>query len=169
MVRKKDKGIENLYDVYKHYNGEVTFDIEYIPAGMDADFSFRIESELRNVSFEDASICVFDVEDKPQFFDLYFILDSGERMIYEHFMFETFESNLNKRLAEIITEKDILEKATKQCKLFYGILNPIFLLNILNDKECVQILLDTGAVYVDLDFFGLEINIINASDSSNGD
>lgn len=159
MARKRKEDNKNLYDLYKHYNDEIMFDIEYVPSGIDADFSFKIESELRKVSFEDASICVFDVENEPCFFDLYFILDNGDKHIYEHFLFETFENNIQNALAETIKEQEILEKAIKHCKIFYGMLNSIFILNMINEHECIELLLEDGAVNINFDVFVLEIVI----------
>ena len=56
MATKKDeKEIKNLYDLYKHYNDKVIIELEYIPIGIaDAEFSFVIDAELREVSFHDS-------------------------------------------------------------------------------------------------------------------
>ena len=98
MVRKQDKGTENLYNLYKQYGEEVTFNIEYVATGIDANFTFVIAAELRKVSFHDASICVFDIEEDPCFFDLYYIMDDGDKNIYEHFLFETFHFFVTNRI-----------------------------------------------------------------------
>jgi hypothetical protein len=165
MVRKQDKGTENLYNIYKHYNDEVIMKLEYIPTGIaDADFSFVIDVELREVSFEDASICVFDSEDKPHFFELFYILESNDRKIYEHFLFETFETNMKETLSNEIKDEKMVEKAIDQCKIFYGMINPTFFLQLLNDKECIQILLKNGFVGINLEVFIIEVSIIQESD-----
>lgn len=165
MVKKQDKGTENLYDLYKHYNDEVIMKLEYIPTGIvDADFSFVIDVELRNVSFEDASICVFSVEDKPFFFDLLYILENNDRKIYEHFLFETFETNMKETLANEIQDALMVEKAIDQCKIFYGMINPTFFLHLLNDSECIQLLINNGAVGINLEVFVIEVTIIQELD-----
>lgn len=161
MARKKEKGTKNLYDLFKHYNDEITFDIQYVPTGIDtSDFSFGIESELREVSFEDGSMCVLDDESTPHFFDLYFILENDDKHIYEHFLFETFDSNMEHNLANEIQDKELLDKAINHCKIFYGMLNSTYFLNLLNDQECIELLLNDGAVNINFELFVLEVRIV---------
>ena len=160
MARKNDKEIKNLYDLYKHYNDKVIMSLEYIPTGIeDADFSFVIDTELREVSFDDASLCVCDNEDKPVFFDLLYIMENDDRKIYEHFLFDTYHSNMKEALYKDMENKEMVEKAIDQCKIFYGMINPTFFLTMLNEDECIQILLENGFVGINLEVFDIQVTI----------
>ena len=88
-----------------------------------------------------------------------FILDDGKE-IYEHFLFETFKNNLNEVIVDEIQDKLHVEKAKKHCKIFYAMLNPMFLLNLINEKDNIHALLEDGAINLDFDFFVLQITIM---------
>lgn len=160
MVNTKDKETKNLYDLYKHYNDKVIMKLEYIPTGINDAYRFFINAELREVSFEDASICVSDDEDRPVFFDLLYILDN-DRKIYEHFLFETFDYTMKESSCKGMKDELMLKKAIVQRKTFYGMINPTFFLTLLNDDECIQILLDQGFVGLNLIGFKIEVTIIS--------
>ena len=161
MATKKDeKEIKNLYDLYKHYNDKVIIELEYIPIGIaDAEFSFVIDAELREVSFHDSSICVCDNEDNPVFFDLLYIMENDDRKIYEHFLFENYNNNMKEALLEDMQDESMVEKAIDQCKIFYGMINPTFFLTMLNDNECIEILLEQSFVGINLEVFAIQVRI----------
>lgn len=163
MVTKKDeKEIKNLYNLYKHYNDKVIMQLEYIPIGIDdAEFSFVIDTELREVSFHDSSICVCNDEDKPVFFDLLYIMENDDRKIYEHFLFENYNNNMKEALFNDMQDELMVEKAIDQCKIFYGMINPTFFLTMLNEDECIQILLEQGFVGINLEVFNIQVTILN--------
>ena len=159
VVVRLDKEIVNLSDLYNHYNGEISFKIEYKPTGIDADFSIVADVELRKVSDKEASLCVGDFEDGVFGFDLFFELDN-EMVNYEQYLLKMYTGTLNETIVDEIQDKFIVEKAQKHCKMFFALLNSTFLLNLINEKENIQTLIDIGAIYIDFDVFVLEITIM---------
>lgn len=155
----QDKEYVNLFDVYKHYNDEVTLKIEYKPTGIDDNFNFRIDAELSKVSIHDASLCVGDFEDEPFCFDLCFKY-GNDKTIYEHYLNDCFEVNLKETLVNEIQDELELLKAQKHYQIFIAMINPMFFLSILNEHENVKALLDVGAINLDFDVFVLEITIV---------
>ncbi len=159
IVVRKDKSILNLNDLYKHYNGNISFHIEHVVTGIDADFSIGVDAELKQVeSTKDASLSVGDFEDGVFDFDLFFELDGGLAK-YEQYLLKMYVGTLNETIVDEIQEKYLMEKAQKHCMMFFALLNPTFFLNLINQHENIQELIDVGAINIDFDVFVLEISI----------
>ena len=152
VVVRLNNDVMNLSDLYNHYDNNITFKMEYVLSGMDSDFSFRIDAELKEVSTNDASLCVGDFEDGAFGFDLFYECDSG-KMKYEQFLLKTYAGNLKETLVDEFQDMLHLEKAKKHLRTFYGILNPTFLLNLINQQENIQTLIKDGAINIDFDVY----------------
>lgn len=158
VIVKLDKDIVNLKDLYKQYNEDITFKIEYVLTGIDADFSFVADAELKEVQQEHSSLCVGDFENGAFGFDLFFELDNS-MVNYEQYLIKTFSGNLNETLVDEIEDALHLEKAQKHLRTFYALLNPTFFLNLINEQENLKTLMEDGAINLDFDVFVLQITI----------